>query len=129
MSHEDSKGHSGYCLSVGDLGAFYSESNKQPLVATSSTHAEVKALYQLMTYLIYLINLSDEIGKCIALPAVIFEDNNPTLQLASSKHFLMLINFIRHQATLGLVEVQKVATQDNVADVLTKPLSWREFGP
>ena len=41
----------------------------------------------------------------------------------------MLINFIRHQVTLGLVEIRKVATQDNVADVLTKPLSWREFGP
>ena len=39
----------------------------------------------------------------------------------------MLINFIRHQVTLGLVDVQKIATQDNVADVLTKPLSWKEF--
>ncbi len=137
MSHEDSRGHSGYCLSVGDLSAFYSKSNKQPLVATSSTHAEVKALYQLTTDLIFLINLSDEIGRSIDLPAVIFEDNNPTVQVTSSlsarikrsKHFLMLINFIRHQVTLGLVEIRKVATQDNVADVLTKPLSWREFGP
>ena len=41
----------------------------------------------------------------------------------------MLINFIRHQVTLGLVDVQKIATQDNVADVLTKPLSWKEFAP
>ena len=137
MSHEDSRGHSGYCLSVGDLSAFYSKSNKQPLVATSSTHAEVKALYQLTTDLIFLIDLSDEIGRSIDLPAVIFEDNNPTVQVTSSlsarikrsKHFLMLINFIRHQVTLGLVEIRKVATQDNVADVLTKPLSWREFGP
>ena len=137
MSHDDSRGHSGYCLSVGDLSAFYSKSNKQPLVATSSTHAEVKALYQLVTDLIYLINLSDEIGRSIDLPAVIFEDNNPTVQLAGSlsarikrsKHFLMLINFIRHQVTLGLVEVRKVATQDNVADVLTKPLNWGDFGP
>ena len=41
----------------------------------------------------------------------------------------MLINFIRHQMTLGRVEIRKVATQDNLAEVLTKPLSWREFGP
>ena len=41
----------------------------------------------------------------------------------------MLINFIRHQVTLGLVEVKKIATQENVADVLTKPLNWRGFGP
>ena len=122
---------------MGDLSAFYSKSNKQPVVATSSTHAEVKALYQLVTDLIYLINLSDEIGRSIDLPAIIFEDNNPTVQVTSSlsarikksKHFLMLINFIRHQVTLGLVEVKKIATQENVADVLTKPLNWREFGP
>ena len=129
MSHEDLTGHSGYCLSVGDLSAFYFKSNKQPLVATSSTHAEVKGLYhQLVADLIYLVNLSDEIGKSVALPAVIFEDNNPTVQLASSlsarikrlRHFLMLINFIRHQVTSGLVEIQKVATQDNAADILTK---------
>ena len=132
MSHEDLTGHSGYCLSVGDLSAFYFKSNKQPLVATSSTHADVKALYQLVTDLIYLVNLSDEIGKSVALPAVIFEDNNPTVQLSSSlstrikrsKHFLMPINFIKHQVTFGLV-----TTHDNVAGVLTKPLSWREFGP
>ena len=31
----------------------------------------------------------------------------------------MLINFIRHQVSLGLVEVKKIATQENVADVLT----------
>ena len=133
LSHEeDSRGHSGYCISLGDLSAFYSKSSKQTLVATSSTHAEVKALYQLATDLIYVINLCDEIKRPIELPAVVFEDNNPTVQVSSSissrikrsKHFLMLINFIRHQVTLGLIEVRKVATSDNVADVLTLKLSF-----
>ena len=137
LSHFDSRGHSGYCIAIGDLSSFYSKSNKQQLVATSSTHAEVKALYQLITDLIFLINLCDEIGRAIELPAIIFEDNNPAVQLSCSlssrikrsKHFLMLINFIRHHVLLGLIEVRKVATEDNVADVLTKPLSWREFRP
>ena len=137
LSHEDSRGHTGYCISLGDLSAFYSKSSKQTLVATSSTHAEVKALYQLATDLIYIINLCDEIKRPIELPAVVFEDNNPTVQVSSSissrikrsKHFLMLINVIRHQVTLGLIEVRKVATSDNVADVLTKPLAWGEFAP
>ena len=138
LSHEeDSRGHSGYCISLGDLSAFYSKSSKQTLVATSSTHAEVKALYQLATDLIYVINLCDEIKRPIELPAVVFEDNNPTVQVSSSissrikrsKHFLMLINFIRHQVTLGLIEVRKVATSDNVADVLlVKALTSSSFG-
>ena len=124
LSHGDSRGHSGYCLAIGDVGSFYSMSTKQQLVATSSTHAEVKALYQLSVDILYLIQ------RPISLPAVVMEDNNPTVQLSSSlssrikrsKHFLMLINFIRQQVTLGLIEVSKVASADNIADVLTKAL-------
>ena len=41
----------------------------------------------------------------------------------------MLINFIRHQVTLGLIEVRKVATTDNIADVLMKPLARSKFAP
>ena len=137
LSHGDSRGHSGYCLSIGDLSSFYSKSTKQQLVATSSTHAEVKALYQLTVDILFLINLSDEIQRPIALPAIILEDNNPTVQLSSSlssrikrsKHFLMLINFIRHQVSMGLIAVHKVASADNIADVLTKALPWRDFAP
>ena len=39
----------------------------------------------------------------------------------------MLVNFIRQYVTLGLIEVQKVASEDNIADVLTKPLAWKDF--
>ena len=97
----------------------------------------MKALYQLVVDLIFIINLCDEIKRPIQLPAVIFEDNNPAVQVSSSmsakikrsKHFVMLINFIRYHVTLGLIEVKKVATADNIADVLTKPLAWSEFAP
>ena len=137
LSHEDSRGHTGYCICIGDMGSFYAKSTKQQLVATSSTHAEVKALYQLIVDLIFIINICDEIQRSIDLPVIIFEDNNPTVQLSGSlsarvkrsKHFLMLVNFIRQNVTLGLIEVQKIASQDNVADVLTKPLSWKDFYP
>ncbi|MFO0002465.1 MAG: hypothetical protein ACK559_15150, partial [bacterium] len=48
MSHEDAGSHTGYCISVGSKtpkSYFYSKSYKQKLTATSSTHAEVRALY------------------------------------------------------------------------------------
>ena len=137
LSHGDSRGHSGYCLAIGDLSSFYSKSSKQQLVATSSTHAEVKALYQLTADILFLINLSDEIQRPIDLPAIVLEDNNPAVQLSStlsskikrSKHFLMLINFIRHQVLMGLITVNKVASSDNIADMLTKALPWKDFAP
>ena len=137
LSHPDSRGHSGYCITIGNLSSFYSKSVKQQLVATSSTHAEVKALYQLVVDLIFIINLCSEINRSIDLPIIIFEDNAPTVQVSTSlsarikrsKHYLMLINFIRYYVTLGLIKVRKVASEDNIADVLTKPLAWREFAP
>ena len=125
----------GYCIGIGDLGAFYSKSTKQQLVATS-THAEVKALYQFAVDLIFIINLCDEIERSINLPVVIFDDNNPNVQLSGSlssrvkrsTHFLMLVNFIRQYVSLGLIEVQKVAPEDKIADVLKKTLAWKDFG-
>ena len=39
----------------------------------------------------------------------------------------MLINFIKEQVLMGLVEVHKIASKENIADMLTKPLDWKEF--
>ena len=135
LTHPDGRGHTGYCITIGTLGSFYAKSVKQPLVATSSTHAEIKALYQLTIDLIYIINLCDELERDIELPAIVFEDNAPTIQLTDglsarakkSKHFLMLVNFVKEQVLMGLIEVRKIASKDNVADMLTKALDWNTF--
>ena len=84
LTHPDSRGHSGYCICLGELGSFYSKSVKQALTATSSTHAEIKALYQLVVDLIYIINLCFELQRSIDLPAIMFEDNSPAVQLTES---------------------------------------------
>jgi hypothetical protein len=55
LIHSDSKSHTGYTLSFGDTGTFFSRSLKQSLVATSSTHAEMKGLYSLVQDIIPLI--------------------------------------------------------------------------
>ena len=137
LTHSDSRGHSGYCICLGELGSFYSKSVKQALTATSSTHAEIKALYQLTVDLIYIINLCYELDRPIDLPAIIFEDNSPAVQLTEnisakakkSKHFGMLFSFIKEQVLSGLISIRKVDSADNVADLLTKPLDWSSFAP
>ena len=119
------------------MGSFYSKSVKQALTATSSTYAEIKALYQLVVDLICIINLCFELQRSIDLPAIIFEDNSPAVQLTESisakakksKHFGMLVNFIKEQVLSGLVSIRKVDSADNVADMLTKPLDWSSFAP
>ena len=66
-----------------------------------------------------------------SLAAQLSIQDNPTVQLSSFlssrikrlKHSLMLIIFIKQQVSLGIIET----SEDNIADVLTKALLWREF--
>jgi hypothetical protein len=135
LAHSDAKSHTGYCLSFGRFGSFYSKSSKQKLVATSSTHAEIRALYTLILDIIYIVHLCSEVGRPINLPAIIFEDNQPVIDLTTtlsskvtrSKHFLMLIEFVKEQVMNGLIELRKISTEANIADVLTKLLVGKSF--
>jgi hypothetical protein len=84
LAHVDAKSHTGYCLSFGKFGSLYSKSSKQKLVATSSTHAEIRALYMLILDIIYIVHLCKEVGRLIDLPAIVFEDNQPVIDLTKT---------------------------------------------
>ena len=109
--------------------------SKQTLVATSSTHAEMRALYSLIIEVIYVIQLCAELRRPIALPAIIFEDNQPVIDLTADissrskkcKHFLMLISYVKEQVEAGLVILEKVPTAKNTADILTKIVVGSEY--
>ena len=99
------------------------------------THAEIRALYTLTLDIIYIVHLCEEVGHPINLPAIVLEDNQPVIDLTKtlsskvtrSKHFLMLIEFIREQVMEGLIELRKILTESNVADLLTKLIVGKTF--
>jgi len=135
LTHHDSKSHTGFCLSLGEIGTFYSKSSKQTLVTTSSTHAEMRALYSLIIEILFVIQLCTELDRPINLPAIVMEDNQPVIDLTADissrskkcKHFLMLVNFVKEQIESGLIELQKVPTAFNVSDILTKIVVGNDF--
>lgn len=135
LTHRDSRSQSGYTMSFGTIGTFYSKSVKQTLVSTSSTHAELRAVYTLVVDIIYIVYLCQELARPVKLPAIILEDNNPVIQITSTvqsrvkrcKHFLMLVHYVREQVIQGLIEIRKIDTKDNLADVLTKIVTGNEF--
>jgi hypothetical protein len=138
MSHDDASSHTGYTISLGSVqprSFFYSKSVKQKLVATSSTHSEIRALYDLVVQLVFMVTLFQELQRPIKLPVTIFEDNQPAIDLVTnttgrvgkSKHYLMIINFIKEQVEQGIVKVKKVPTNENIANVLTKLINSSEF--
>ena len=126
----------GYNISFyGTTGTFHNRSVKQTAVATSSTHAEARAIFTLAKELNFIIALCQELRIPLELPAVIMEDNSAVVTMANSdsgytkkcKHFLMVLNYIKEQIALGQIEARKIYGKLNTADMHTKPLRSAEF--
>ena len=135
LVHHDSRSHTGYCMSFGEVGSFYSKSCKQKLVTTSSTHAEMRAAFQLVQEIVFVVTLCEELCRPISLPVIVFEDNQPVIDLSGElngktkqcKHFLMLVNYIRERVEEGLVNFEKIASELNHSDILTKRVVGQDF--
>jgi hypothetical protein len=136
LLHPDSKGHTGYTISFyGTTGTFHNRSIKQTAVATSSTHAEARAIFTLAKELNFLIALCQELRIPLELPAIIMEDNSAVVTMANNdsgytkkcKHFLMVLNYIKEQIALGQIEARKIYGKLNNADMHTKPLRSSDF--
>jgi hypothetical protein len=90
----------------------------------------MRALFQLVVEILYIEHLCEEIGRPLTLPSVIHEDNMPVITLLTStrgqqkgsKHFLMLVNYCREMVNNGSISLHHVATEKNIADILTKSL-------
>ena len=135
LLYEDSKGQTGYCLSLNDMGIFYAKSQKQSVVTTSSTHAEMRALFVAVCEYLFLELLFASIGRPLVAPAIVYEDNQPVVTLLTregsipkrSKHFVMLVNYVREMINQGKVEIRKIGTEFNFSDIWTKPVYGRDF--
>jgi hypothetical protein len=107
-------------------------------IAFSSTEREYIALSQSLREVIYIIDLlkeMDEVGfklntnttqiKCIA-----FKDNNGALEMATihklrprTKHINVKYNHFQSAVLQGMITIHKIATEDQLADIFTKPLT------
>ena len=95
----------------------------------------MRAIFTLVKDLLFLFSICLDLQLPIQLPAIIMEDNSAVITITTDdqaylkkcKHFLMVINYIREQVNLGLVEIQKIAGEDNMADLHTKPLRDGSF--
>jgi len=95
----------------------------------------VRALYDLTIQIIFLVALFKELNRPVELPVIVFEDNQPcidlvtqeTTRLGKSKHYLNIINFVKEQAQQGLLKMNKIDTSKNISNVLTKIICGQEF--
>ena len=128
----DRKSTSGFCFKAfGDLVSW--NTKKQNTISLSSTEAELVALSHSSKEGIWLSNLMEEIGICCK-PVTVFEDNQPCICLVNEnrisqriKHIDIKYLFIRDHIKNNNLKVQWISTEDQIADVLTKPLTAISF--
>ena len=135
--HSDSKSHTGYCFSLGDLGGmFYSKSFKQDNTTLSSTESENAAAVEAAKEIIWFRSLLNELGFSQLEPTIVFADNSSMITLAQDfsgnhkrvKHYLRRINFLIELIKTNVIHFTHVATEKNIADILTKkPLGPQQF--
>ncbi len=109
-------------------------SQRQPVVALSSTEAEYVALSSAAQQAIWLRRLLTELSVNTSAPTPICEDNQGAICLASnpiahkkSKHIQIRHHYIRECVADGSIELIYVPTAEMVADLLTKALPRHTF--
>jgi hypothetical protein len=123
----------GYSFHMG-LGAVTWSSKKQNIVALSSTEAEYIAQTHAAKEALYLRTFVAEICMKISNPVTINCDNQGAITLskdnkfhARTKHIDIRYHFIREAVGDGKISVKYIPTDENPADIFTKPLAKAKF--
>ncbi|KAK2981078.1 LOW QUALITY PROTEIN: hypothetical protein RJ640_012033 [Escallonia rubra] len=125
---DDRKSTTGFVFYMGDT-AFTWSSKKQPIVTLSTCEAEYVAATSCVCQAIWLRFLLRELHLPQKESTEIFVDNKSAIALAKnpvfhdrSKHINTRYHYIRECITEKAVELKYVKSQDQVADIFTKPL-------
>ena len=123
----------GYCFLLGDSLISWRR-KKQIVIARSSTEAEYRALAATTTELIWLRWLLQDLGVNCSTATKLHCDNRSAIQIAHNdvfhertKHIEIDYHFIRHHFLQGTLTLQSISSQDQLADIFTKPLPPRTF--
>ena len=130
---EDRKSVSGYIFQVFGCTVSWS-SKKQSTVATSSSEAEYVALSAAATEALWLSGILEDLKmKDPKAPVELREDNQGCIGMARnpetkrSKHIDIKHHFIRDHVAAGHLTIEHVPTQDQLTDLMTKPLDVTHF--
>ena len=110
-------------------------SKKQPTIAMSSTEAEIYAASLAGLEAIFLRSLVEQLsGYVLESPTVIDVDNTGAVNMSEdyvansrNRHFTRRHLKVRELVEDELVRLNSIPTDENVSDIMTKPLSVRRF--
>ena len=103
---------------------------KQTSVALSSTKAEYIASSLGAREAVWLRKLLSDLFKRHLKPTVIYCDNQSCIKLSSnpvfhnrSKHIEIPFHYIKDMVNRGIIQLEYICTNEQMADIVTKPLA------
>ena len=132
-SSVDRKSTSGYCFSLGSTMISWS-SRKQGSVAQSTAKVESIAARDASREAVWLRTLFCGLCQEMFETKVIHWDNQSCLKLTEnpvfhdrSRHIELKYHFIKDMVQRGAIKLQYIRTDEQIVDILTKPLSSGKF--
>lgn len=129
----DRKSTTGYCVFVNNNLISWN-TKKQQTVALSSAEAELMAIVEVTKEVKWMQALLTEMKVRVKKPIIINTDNQSAMKIAQhdiehdrTKHIDIKHYFIRDEIDKREVSVQWVRTEQQVADIFTKPLPLSSF--
>jgi hypothetical protein len=126
---------SGYLLYM-DYNLISSGCKYHPTQCLSTMEAEYMGQAYAAKEICFVTNLLSELNPQISvnLPVQLFGDNNAALKFAEEhsvndrvKHIDLRHHWLNRLVDTGIISMNYVNTKDNIADILTKPLSTLDF--
>jgi len=112
----------------------YWKTRKQGSITKSSTHAEYVALSESVSEIKVIENLLKDFQVNVARPINVYENNSGAVAIAkfgnftkNSKHIEVHYHFVHECVEEGMIDIIKIESENNIADVLTKSLGRINF--
>ena len=110
-------------------------SRLQKLVALSTAESEIYAAIDGVKIIAHLKVLLNELDDRDMSPVTTYQDNQACIQMGSqlrnhknARHYVTRLSYLQQQVVNGTIKFKEIHTKDQIADVMTKPLSPEAFG-
>jgi hypothetical protein len=126
--HTDMKGHSAIIITLG-TAPIMTRSAKQKIVALHSTDAEMIAMVDGLTYVIWIRLLLSELLFEIDKPIPVYQDNMSAIllyngggQFKRSKHMYIKQQYVKDLILRKIIDIKYLSGLEIPADPITKPV-------
>lgn len=123
----------GFCIFIG-ANCISQYSRKQPTIAQSSLKAEYRAMTSTIAELTWIIYILRDISIPLLNTPQLYYDNMSAFYIpvnhvfhARTKHIELDYHFVGEKVVLGLLITKYVTSKQQLADILTKPLTKAVF--